>query len=645
MPRRREAPVREIEQLETWVREGDFERALEALEKLTRRYPDDPDVLSLQLASLMESGHHQEAISIALRLVDLEPTVPEHRYNLALAYGHNGFLALAFQEGQEFIRGWPHHPLTPKAQEVVDLTKSLIAEEVERLGLPSESALEILVLHEQAQIAMHEQRIRELERIVRKLQELAPHFVAPLNNLALGYIHHGRMDEAIEIEREVRKRDPDDVNALSNLIHALVLSGCPEEVQEIGEHLKGIHAVDERLAKKLEGLSWARMDQAVLDTFRQAKESDEIPDISIMGLAYHYAAVAAARLGHEKQARNWWNQALKIFPGLDKARENLEDLRLPPGERQGAWPFTMLEWLPRTWLKDLASVPSSSRATERHLRQAFTRFLKRYPQFISLAPILLERGDAGARELVYHITAVTEHPDLQIALRDFALGRWGTDEQRLRAAQHCANQGLLPRDQTIQIWQRGEQREILLFGWEITFEPSSRLPPKAEKLMEKAVTALQESRLDEAEEALQKGLKLMPDHPSFLQNLAVVYMSRGEVEKAHALTRQIIERNPDYAIGRCNLAASLAREGKVEEAQSLIDPVMKREQLHISEFVALCHAQIEILLAENQREGAEAWMRMLEEADPDNPAVPALRRRVGRFSISGLLHRLRPGQG
>ncbi len=570
--------------------------------------------------------------------------MPEHRYNLALAYGNNGFLALAFQEGQEFVQRWPHHPLAPRVQEAVDLTKSLFAEEVERLGIPSESALEILTLHEQAQIALQQQKITELERLVRRIQASVPHFVAPLNNLALGYIFQGRIDEAIEIEQDVCERDPDDVNALSNLLRALVLVGRQKEAQEIGDRLKSIHATGNVLIKKLEGLSWARMDQAILDAFRQAQESDGIPDLPIMGLAYHYAAVAAARLGHEKQARNWWGQALKLFPGLDKARENLEDLRLPPGERQGAWPFTMLEWLPQTWLKDLAAVPSSSRATERHLRQAFTRFLKRYPQFISLAPILLERGDAETRELIYHITAVTEHPDLQIALRDFALGRWGTDEQRLRAAQHCANQGLLPRDQTIQIWQRGEQREILLFGWEITFEPSSRLPLKAEKLMEKAVVALRENRLDEAEEALQKGLKLMPDHPSFLQNLAVVYMSRGEVEKAHALTRQIVERNPDYAIGRCNLAVSLAREGKVEEAQSLIDPVMKREQLHISEFVALCHAQIEILLAENQREGAEAWVQMLEEADPQNPVVPALRRRVERTSISGLLHRLRPGQ-
>ncbi len=64
--------------------------------------------------------------------------------------------------------------------------------------------------------------------------------------------------------------------------------------------------------------------------------------------------------------------------------------------------------------------------------------------------------------------------------------------------------------------------------------------------MERALEALYENRPDEAERALRKGLEIVPDHPSFLQNLATVYMQRGDEKRAEALIRQIIEDHPDH---------------------------------------------------------------------------------------------------
>ncbi|HWQ35530.1 MAG TPA: hypothetical protein VNQ79_21975 [Blastocatellia bacterium] len=47
---------------------------------------------------------------------------------------------------------------------------------------------------------------------------------------------------------------------------------------------------------------------------------------------------------------------------------------------------------------------------------------------------------------------------------------------------------------------------------------------------------------------------------------------------------------------------------------------MKRKKFHLSEFSALCNAQIEISLARKRHEAARSWLEMWKRADPDAPA-------------------------
>jgi len=77
------------------------------------------------------------------------------------------------------------------------------------------------------------------------------------------------------------------------------------------------------------------------------------------------------------------------------------------------------------------------------------------------------------------------------------------------------------------------------------------------------------------------------------------------------------------------MAQILLRRGEIEEAKALIQPLLTREQLHFREFAALCSAQIELSLAEENREAAESWLAMWAAADPDNPSLSLWRRRVG----------------
>ena len=63
-------------------------------------------------------------------------------------------------------------------------------------------------------------------------------------------------------------------------------------------------------------------------------------------------------------------------------------------------------------------------------------------------------------------------------LRDFALSRYGTDQQRLEAAQRATELGLLPRGKPVPLTIKGKQTDLLLLAYEIYEEPqSSNIPP------------------------------------------------------------------------------------------------------------------------------------------------------------------------
>lgn len=80
----------------------------------------------------------------------------------------------------------------------------------------------------------------------------------------------------------------------------------------------------------------------------------------------------------------------------------------------------------------------------------------------------------------------------------------------------------------------------------------------------------------------------------------------------------------------------MAEKGEIERAKELIDPLFTRKRFHFGEFSALCSAQIQLSLAEGNREAAESWLDMMKQVVPDDPNIPALEMRV-RPSVKALL--------
>jgi tetratricopeptide (TPR) repeat protein len=177
---------------------------------------------------------------------------------------------------------------------------------------------------------------------------------------------------------------------------------------------------------------------------------------------------------------------------------------------------------------------------------------------------------------------------------------------------------------------------LRLMNIELHGEPLKMLNPEVEPLLRRSLDLLRRGKGAEAEALLKQALEIEPNDPALLNNLGQAYVLQRQEQKAEELAYEIHERFPDYLFGRTNLATILADKGEIERAKELIDPLFSRKRFHFAEFSAMCAAQIQLSLAEENREAAESWLDMMKQVAPDDPNIPALEMRV-KPSVKALL--------
>jgi tetratricopeptide (TPR) repeat protein len=639
IPRGLAEGLQEAEQL---TRRKHWAQARDVLENLSRRYTGRPEVLTELVniyAELKDPAGYQSA---AQRLVKEEPDNPEATYGLAGSYLGTMRPALALRTYRDFVECWPDHEYTTDARQAIARLEEALPELMADLEVTDDKAdLELVLRHEEMQVYLAQQDFARVRRTAQSILRQRPNFAPALNNLSLAYWVEGRLDRAIESAEQVLSYAPDNIHALSNLIHFLCLTGQTEEARAYGERLRAstAPASDKRL-KQMEAFTFLGDDETVLATFDQAAGTDEGEGALASPMLYHLAAVAAARLGRETEARRSWRRALRIQQGLDVARENLDDLKHPLGERHGPWPFPLTSWLSPQALADLSSSAESAAKSERASQAALRRFLKKRPEVATTVPALLERGDPHGRELAVMLIGAARTPKLLKALKTFATGTNGPDQMRIGAAQLLREEGVLPGGET-RLYIKGEWQTLMLLGFEVGDESEEQesYPPRVERLAEQATLALQDNDAQQAEALLNQALAIVPGSPGLLNNLAVAYQLQGRAEEAEQMIRQIHERHPSYMFARISVAQMAIRDGELERARELLLPLLQRQKLHYSEFDNLCAAMIDLYLAEDTSEGARSWLQVWESADPENPKLLPYRLRVGTL---GRMPRRRP---
>jgi Flp pilus assembly protein TadD len=97
------------------------------------------------------------------------------------------------------------------------------------------------------------------------------------------------------------------------------------------------------------------------------------------------------------------------------------------------------------------------------------------------------------------------------------------------------------------------------------------LAPKAKESFDKALKALNDNKLDQAEKHLDETAKLAPNHPDVLYLQGVVYLRKGSFAKAQAVLETAAQLEPTNARTLSALGMAYVDQNKYEQAVPVLE--------------------------------------------------------------------------
>lgn len=623
-----------LEEADILIRRNKLLEAVGVLEPLERRYSPRTEPLEMLASVYLQLGDFAKSQLSFERLSRLKPRDAEVVLGLAASYLSNIRPVLALRTFRRFVECWPQHPQADKARHTIGELGGHVEKLFVDLGLAGEEAEELAASHEEIQCLLDQGRYAQVREAAERLLARNPNFTPAQNNVSLSYFAEGRLQDAIASAERVLAVQPDNLHALSNLVHFFCVTGRWQEAAALKEPiLSNRSQAADPWSKKLEALSYLGDDASIVALWPEATGQVDQDRVLKNPFCCHLAAVAFHRSGDESEAKRLWNQALQHHAGFSPARENLEDLKKPVGERDGPWAFPVDCWLPKTLIAELKTA-FRTEARERSDAAAGTafNFLAKHPELVAVVPVLLDRGDPYGRKFALRLALAAQTPEMLQTLEEFALGQRGPDQQRMEAANGVSRAGKWPSGPR-RLWIQGEYREVLLLGFELHQEPKTGLTNReAQRLYLEATDALFQNNPAKAQPLLEKALALEPNSPVLFNNLAMSYELQGMTEKSGPMVQEMHRRFPDYWFGRITLARTHIQNGDFEQARAVLEPMLVARRLHFSEFAALCMAEIDLLLAQGQRAGARSWFEIWQQANPDHPQLEEYRNRVSAVS-------------
>ncbi len=196
------------------------------------------------------------------------------------------------------------------------------------------------------------------------------------------------------------------------------------------------------------------------------------------------------------------------------------------------------------------------------------------------------------------------------------------------------------------------------------------LAPKAKEAVDKALQALSDNKLDQAEKSLDEAAKLAPNHPDVLYLQGVVFLRRNQPEKAQSVLEKVTqidsknahafsalgmafvnESRYDLAIGPLQQASQLDPASwdthytlaKALYHQEQFDDALKESQLAVAQSHG-AEPAIELLLAQAQTavgkyEDSAETLRNFLKNHPKDKGVATARRWLDRLAADGKIRK------
>ena len=475
-----------MKEAERYAKAGDRELALDILAEIDREYPGHEYVLNTMFQGALLLQDNEYIIIAAEGLARLRPDQPEPAMDLCISYATGGYPLLCVKKFQDFVVRFPAFKLADAMQQAFSEMKEFVPEALGLSGLGTgEEALWAGALLDEARLRLDQGNFDEARSNAEKVSAAYPTCVPALLIVISAYESEDRRNEAIPALNQILELEPENVGAFADMIHYHVLNGNLDQARSLAEHAKKltVQSKDDTFAL-MKALAFLGDDEGVMGLFecrfpwpvasrprtgifrRQAPVEEILEsERALTAVSYHFAAVSACRLDREDDAVTLWNHALEIEPNMDRVSQNLDDLALVPSEQNGPFAFTTTFWLPEKVLTGIEEELNSFRHIKRErvylpaLSELLDFIYDNYPETLTLIPSMLDRGDPRTRRIAMLLASYLDLPESGGALRDFALGRRGTDAQRWAALCETSISGLFVTD-TVRFWKEGKWTDV-----------------------------------------------------------------------------------------------------------------------------------------------------------------------------------------
>ncbi|HTG67847.1 MAG TPA: tetratricopeptide repeat protein [Candidatus Udaeobacter sp.] len=301
-----------------------YDKALKYFRRAVEYEPDNPVNHCNMAGILSEMGNYEESNRILGWIVDeLDPTMTECHFYMA-----NNFANMEQYEAAEsslirYLEEDSEGQFLDEAEDMMDLLHF----ELERpTRLTNIKSREGMVEHDLARTLLEEGKFTEAVRILEKIIEGQPDFLAARNNLALAYYYMGMFDKAMDTIHEVLEIESGNLHALCNLAIFYQHKNDEQSLKPLVELLtKTVPFHQEHVFKLATTMGILGEHGAAYKHFiRLLKDAELHQDPSL----YHYAAVAACNIGRLQEAERLWKQTIKLDPTSGIPHYYMEQLEL-----------------------------------------------------------------------------------------------------------------------------------------------------------------------------------------------------------------------------------------------------------------------------------------------------------------------------
>jgi len=428
-------------------------------------------------------------------------------------------------------------------QERFDIDKfSLFMEQHPQQG---QRALE---LNWEGQDLLNTGKAKAAERKFRDAIEICEYAIPALNNLALCMQLRGDIKRAIRTAHRVLDFHPTDVFA------QCTLAECYQEMGRTGKarsHIKQAVSLLEnpdvpldKLLKVLEALARLNWDEKIIDVYRSYREGIGFED-AMDGISWFYIGVATANLGLIDEALLHFRRAFDEDHRIKLAQVHAEALLLVRDNKVPSFRF-----LYQTREKEEAFDP-------KHLSDEIKPIL--------VAGLWNKSLDEDYGHHVVELLTVWEDAWAEKFLRSIIIQPELSDDVKMHAVTALVERGALGEDEPIEMLIDGMKRMVV-----INKEKVPTPSPEAAKQFELGLSRAEAGDTAGAEGAYRKALKINPDFPEVLVNLANICRSTDRTEEG----AQMLERAVDLT-GNLKAILNLAvvyilEQDRIEEGEDLL---------------------------------------------------------------------------